>query len=73
MSKPVRFGKISSLFLKLITVSVSIIAVAALHSQQPLQLTIHWDKVTVVSNNTPTLQVVVNPPLRPGEPLPTRL
>jgi hypothetical protein len=69
MSKPVRFGKISSLFLKLITVSVSIIAVAALHSQQPLQLTIHWDKVTVVSNNTPTLQVVVNPPLRPGEPL----
>ncbi len=69
MSKPVRSGKISSLVLQLITVSLSIIAVAALHSQQPLQLAIHWDKVTVVSNTTPTLQVVVNPPLRPGEPL----
>jgi hypothetical protein len=33
------------------------------------QLTIHWDKTTVVSKSTPTLQVVVNPPLRPGQPL----
>ncbi len=41
----------------------------ALHGQQALQLTIHWDKTTVVSKSTPTLQVVVNPPLRPGEPL----
>jgi hypothetical protein len=32
-------------------------------------VTIHWDKVTVVSKSTPTLQVVVNPPLRPGQPL----
>lgn len=32
-------------------------------------LTIHWDKVTLVSKTTPTLQVVVNPPLRPGQPL----
>jgi len=37
--------------------------------QQAPQLTIHWDKTTVVSKSTPTLQVVVNPPLRPGEPL----
>lgn len=43
-------------------------AVAA-RGQQPPQLTIEWDKVTVVSRTTPTLQVVVNPPLRPGEPL----
>ena len=69
MSKPVRFEKMSSLVLKLITVSVSILAVTALHGQQPPQITIQWDKVTVVSNTTPTLQVVVNPPLRPGEPL----
>ena len=34
-----------------------------------MQVDIHWDKVTVVSKTTPTLQVVVNPPLRPGEPL----
>jgi hypothetical protein len=44
-------------------------ASAALQAQQAPKLTIHWDKVTVVSKSTPTLQVVVNPPLRPGEPL----
>jgi hypothetical protein len=27
---------------------------------------VNWDKVTTVSNSTPTLQVVVNPPLRRG-------
>lgn len=37
-------------------------------SQSP-SLSIHWDKVTVVSRSIPTLQVVVNPRLRPGEPL----
>ena len=30
---------------------------------------IHWDQVETVSRSTPTLQVVVNPPLRPGQPL----
>ena len=69
MTEPVRFVRISSLPLQLITVSACILAATALHSQQPLQLAIHWDKVEVVSNTTPTLQVVVNPPLRPGEPL----
>ena len=44
---------------------------AALQSQQPLQLTIHWDKTSVISKSTPTFQVVVNPPLRRGEPLST--
>lgn len=39
------------------------------HGQQGPQLTIQWDKATVVSKSTPTLQVVVNPPLRHGEPL----
>jgi hypothetical protein len=33
------------------------------------KLTIDWNKVTAVSKTTPTLQVVVNPPLRPGDPL----
>ena len=41
----------------------------ALEGQQEPKLTIHWDKPTVVSKTTPTLQVVVNPPLRPGEAL----
>ena len=38
-------------------------------AQQATALTIHWEKTTVVSKSTPTLQVVVNPPLRPGQPL----
>lgn len=46
-----------------------IAAPVALHGQQPLQLTVHWDKTTMVSKSTPTLQVVVNPPLRRGQPL----
>ncbi len=32
----------------------------------PVQLTVHWDRVTKESRTTPTLQVVVNPPLRRG-------
>lgn len=39
-----------------------------LHGQDVL-LKINWDKTVVVSRTTPTLQVVVNPQLRPGEPL----
>lgn len=34
--------------------------------EQPVKLTIHWDQVQRVSKTTPTLQVVVNPPLRRG-------
>ncbi|HUV71292.1 MAG TPA: hypothetical protein VMW15_16665 [Terracidiphilus sp.] len=44
-------------------------AAATLQGQQAPKLTVHWDKVIVVSKSTPTLQVVVNPRLRPGEPL----
>jgi hypothetical protein len=48
---------------------VFVLATSAIDGQQPLQVNVDWNKVTVVSNTTPTLQVVVNPPLRPGEPL----
>ena len=41
----------------------------ALHGQTALQLTVNWDKTMLVSRSVPTLQVVVNPPLRPGEAL----
>ncbi len=44
-------------------------AVTGLPAQQAPQITIHWDKITVVSKSIPTLQVVVNPPLRPGQAL----
>jgi hypothetical protein len=38
-------------------------------AQGPLQLNIDWGKEVAVSTTTPTLQVVVNPRLRPGDPL----
>ncbi len=43
----------------------------ALSAQQAAQLAVDWNKTTVVSKSASTLQVVVNPPLRPGEPLST--
>ena len=52
-----------------VTFAIGIAASVALDGQQPLQLNIQWDKTVVVSRSTPTLQVVVNPPLRPGQPL----
>ena len=45
------------------------VAICSEVSAQDTRLTIHWDKTNVVSQSTPTLQVVVNPPLRPGEAL----
>src|ERR1700694_2500452 len=36
---------------------------------QPLKVTVHWDKVIRTSQTTPTLQVVVNPPLQRGTPV----
>jgi hypothetical protein len=33
------------------------------------KVTVSWDKVEIVSKTTPTLQVVVNPPLLPGSPI----
>jgi len=69
VNRPIRFRKTSPLVNLLITVAVCVLGAATLPAQQPPRLTIHWDKVTVVSKTTPTLQVVVNPPLRPGQPL----
>jgi len=42
---------------------------SAINAQEPIQFNVNWDKVTVVSRTTPTLQVVVNPKLRPRESL----
>jgi len=58
-----------------LSAGLSIMGIAALglampsHGQNDLRLTINWNKTTMVSKTTPTLQVVVNPPLRHGEPL----
>ncbi len=43
-----------------------IFALSAAAQGQPAKLTVHWDQVQRVSKTTPTLQVVVNPPLRRG-------
>lgn len=37
--------------------------------QSTAEISINWAKTEVISHTTPTLQVVVNPPLRPGQPL----
>ena len=67
--KPCQLWKRTS-WLRISTAVLACITCAnVLESQQPVQLSIDWEKVTVVSNTTPTLQVVVNPSLRPGEPL----
>src|SRR5258708_19963265 len=39
------------------------------HSQTRFDVGIQWSKVERVSQTTPTLQVVVNPPLRRGTPV----
>ena len=52
-----------------IAIAVLLGIATALPAQQALQMTVHWDKITAASKSTPTLQVVVNPPLRPGQPL----
>jgi hypothetical protein len=41
----------------------------SLSAQDGPKLAIDWAKTTVVSKSTPTLQVVVNPPLRHGDPM----
>ena len=56
-------------FLILATAVIASVTLTAARAQTPASLIIHWDKVTVVSRSVPTLQVVVNPPLRPGNPL----
>ena len=48
---------------------VPFFALSAFAQEQAAKLTIHWDKVERVSKTTPTLQVVVNPPLRRGTPV----
>ena len=63
-------GKHETGFLRLLTaVAVLFVFASVLPAQQAAQMTVHWDKITATSKSTPTLQVVVNPPLRPGQPL----
>ena len=44
-------------------------ALLAQSTAKPNEVTIDWNKTVIVSRSTPTLQVVVNPMLRPGSPI----
>jgi hypothetical protein len=55
-----------------IPVPLAIIVISSLTSvgqDQLLKVTARWDKVVRISQTTPTLQVVVNPPLERGTPV----
>jgi len=70
MRSPVRWIPQGHCLIRLLALAAAGLGCAAMAGAQQAQtLTIHWDKTTVISRSTPTLQVVVNPPLRPGEPL----
>src|SRR5438034_4797853 len=59
--------KRSNLFRLLIVPSFMLAALGRSPAQDaPVQIAVHWDKVVQESRTTPTLQVVVNPPLRRG-------
>jgi Glycosyl hydrolases family 39 len=53
----------------LVPVFMLVTSLASTGQDSPTQLTVHWDRVTKESRTTPTLQVVVNPPLRRGTPV----
>ena len=48
-------------------------AVSPSAAPEKAAVTVNWDKVELVSNATPTLQVVVNPPLRRGSKIHDRV
>src|SRR5712664_5014237 len=59
--------KLLNLF-RLLLIPACTLATARFSSAQdaPVQFAVHWDKIVQESRTTPTLQVVVNPPLRRG-------
>jgi hypothetical protein len=48
---------------------VALLARPSMAQDQPTKVAVNWDKVIRVSQTTPTLQVVVNPPLQRGTPV----
>jgi hypothetical protein len=65
----IRLNSRQCTLIQTLMISVGLAGATLVPAQQAPKLTIHWDKTTVVSRSTPTLQVVVNPPLHRGEPL----
>lgn len=48
---------------------LALISSLAVAQDKPIDVKIHWNNVISTSQTTPTLQVVVNPPLRRGTPV----
>jgi hypothetical protein len=49
--------------------AITVLLAASLFASDSGKVEIKWDKVERISRTTPTLQVVVNPPLRRGSPI----
>src|SRR5258706_8407047 len=69
LSRREPFMKRSDLFRLLLVPSLMLAAGRSLAQDAPVQIAVHWDKIVQESRTTPTLQVVVNPPLRRGTPV----
>jgi hypothetical protein len=52
-----------------VVVSTVLQCLFSMAQDQPARVAVHWDKVIRTTQTTPTLQVVVNPPLRRGTPV----
>src|SRR5579859_3517215 len=64
------FMKPSNLVRFFLSIACVLMASSIVPAQESsAQYVVHWDKVTGESKATPTLQVVVNPPLRRGTPV----
>jgi hypothetical protein len=53
----------------ILAITAVLLSSLSTHAQQPIKLVVRWDKVVRTSQTTPTLQVVVNPPLQRGTPV----
>jgi hypothetical protein len=61
---------ISTGFYFLIVSAFSLLPASRLFAQgKPHAVNIHWNKITIISQTTPTLQVVENPMVRPSSPI----
>jgi hypothetical protein len=59
-------ARIFPMYLILLIALFSVLGAQAQLAVESSHITIDWDKTVIVSKSTPTLQVVVNPMLRPG-------
>ncbi len=53
----------------LLVLCLGLVCAATAHAQATTKITVDWNKVDTTSKTVPTLQVVVNPMLRPGSPI----